>query len=107
MDDAVFSVEPTPAGVNPYVGPGLAGVPRVLYRVMPTPDRLAHEARTVLFYREHDLEWLAVESGVPIGTVNEILEEGTGCLGDILDVLAVLGVVPVELPGPPALRPSR
>lgn len=107
MDDAVFSVEPTPEGINPYVGPGLAGVPRVLCRVMPTPDRLAHEARAVLFYRGHDREWLAVESGVPIDAVNEILEEGTGCLGDILDVLAALGVGPVELPGPPALRPNR
>lgn len=36
-----FVCEPTPDGVNPYVGEGLGGVPSKLCRVMDTSERLA------------------------------------------------------------------
>ena len=104
---ADFFVPPTPPGVNPYVGPGLAGVPAKLFRVMQTPQKLSRFVRETLFYRGRDRAWLASESGLPPDVVDEIADEGTGCISDVRRVLDCLGIVPIELPAPPAIRAER
>lgn len=100
-------VKPTPPGVNPYVGPGLAGVPDVLSRIMETPEKLASTIDEVMFYRGMEREDVVKNSGLPIEIVNEVLDNGTGFVNDVLLVLETVGIRPVAIPGPPALRTVR
>lgn len=102
-----FHCEPTPPGVNPYVGPGLAGVPEKLFRVIQTPQKLIRVVSETLFYRNRDRAWLALASGLPPEVVDEIADKGTGCIDDVRCVLDCLGIVPIELPAPPAMRAVR
>lgn len=102
-----FVCEPTPDGVNPYVGEGLAGVPKILLRVMDAPDRLSHEVKQVMFYHGRTMESIASETGLPSNVVREAVECGTGCVDDVRVILENLGIKPMTLPGPPALRARR
>lgn len=104
---ADFKCDPTPAGINPYVGAGLSGVPDKLLRVMRTPNRLAETVNEAMFLRSRDRVWLEEASGLPASTIDEIVDRGSGCADDVRRVLDCLGVVPIELPGPPALRAAR
>lgn len=93
-----IAVNPTPEGLNPYVGPGLAGVPRVLERCAPSTGRLAGVVREAEFLRGMGAEEVSRKSGASLEAVRKLEEEGTGNLEDIFAVLDALSVRAVELP---------
>ena len=97
-------VEPTPDGVNPYAVPGSSGVPRILHRVMDTPDQLKAVIAQTMFYRGIDRTDLCRATGLPLPAVSEVLDSGCGALSDIRKMLDALGIKPVSLPGPPYVR---
>ena len=84
--------------VNPYVGPGLAGVPAVLLRSMPMPQLLATSIRESMMLRDMGAEDVARVSRVPVRDVERLATEGIGTLKATNSVLAALSIRPVSLP---------
>lgn len=83
---------------NPYVGPGLAGVPAVLLRSMPTPELLALAIREAMILRKMSAHDIARVSGVPFRDVQRLSNTGVGTLKTANSVLSALSIKPVALP---------
>lgn len=97
----------TPDGVNPYVVNGRNMVPKMLCRVMDTPEALSRTVRQVMGYRgmsAHDVESRAGITSVEVG---EVIEHGTGSVASVYAVLKALGIKPVSLPGPRYIRAAN
>lgn len=83
---------------NPYVGPGLAGVPETLLRSMPTPQLLAMAIRESMILRAMGPDDISNASHVPVHEVERLANKGIGSLKAARRVLDALSIRAVSLP---------
>lgn len=89
---------PHPPTENPYDVPDTDGIPAVFCMDARTPLELSNRLLDVAWYRDLDVDGIAMSCGLDVETVRFAIERGKGGLEDVFAICDALGIKVFGLP---------